>query len=175
MPCDGSIAVVVSDASVAGDLPGAAIRVEAVGTQILERVSWDQGTITHEPQVLGQAAHLWTRTSLRPSDVDLALVYDGFTFNAVSWLEALGFCPIGEAQAWLDGGRRIALDGELPVNPHGGQLSEGRTHGFGFIYEAVKQLRHQADQRQVADATTAVVTTGGGTPSGVLLLQRDRA
>ena len=175
VPCDGSIAVVVSDASVAGDLPGQAIRVEAVGTQILERVSWDQGTITHEPQVLGQAAHLWTRTSLRPSDVDLALVYDGFTFNAVSWLEALGFCPIGEAQAWLDGGRRIALDGELPVNPHGGQLSEGRTHGFGFIYEAVKQLRHQADRRQVVDATTAVVTTGGGTPSGVLLLQRDRA
>ncbi len=122
VPCDGSIAVVVSDASVAGDLPGAAIRVEAVGTQILERVSWDQGTITHEPQVLGQAAHLWTRTSLRPSDVDVALVYDGFTFNAISWLEALGFCPIGEAQAWLDGGRRIAvLDGELSlVSPHGG-------------------------------------------------------
>ncbi len=175
VPCDGSIAVVVSDASVAGSLPGTAIRVEAVGTQILERVSWDQGTITHEPQVLGQAAHLWTRTSLRPADVDLALVYDGFTFNAVSWLEALGFCPLGEAQDWLDGGKRIALGGELPVNPHGGQLSEGRTHGFGFLYEAVKQLRHEADGRQVTDATTAVVTTGGGTPSGVLLLQRDQA
>ena len=175
VPCDASIAVVVSDASVAGDLPGTAIRVEAVGTQILERVSWDQGTITHEPQVLGQAAHLWTRTSLRQADVDLALVYDGFTFNAISWLEALGFCDFGEAQGWLDGGRRIALGGELPVNTHGGQLSEGRTHGFGFVYEAVKQLRHEADGRQVADARTAVVTTGGGTPSGVLLLRRDGA
>ena len=175
VPCDGSIAVIVSDASMAGDLPGTAIRVEAVGTQILERVSWDQDTITHEPQVLGQAAHLWTRTSLRPSDVDLALVYDGFTFNAVSWIEALGFCPLGEAQDWLDGGRRIALDGELPVNPHGGQLSEGRTHGFGFLYEAIKQLRQEAGERQVADAQRAVVTTGGGTPSGVLLLQRDGA
>ena len=102
--------------------------------------------------MLGQAAHLWTRTDLRPRDVDLALVYDGFTFNAVSWIEALGFCALGEAQDWLDGGRRIALDGELPVNPHGGQLSEGRTHGFGFIYEAVKQLRHEAGDRQVADA-----------------------
>jgi len=175
VPCDGSIAVVVSDASVAGDLPGTAVRVEAVGTQILERVSWDEGTITHEPQVLGQSAHLWTRTDLRPADVDLALVYDGFTFNAVSWLEALGFCPLGEAQDWLEGGRRIALDGELPVNPHGGQLSEGRTHGFGFVYEAVQQLRHEADGRQVTGATTAVVTTGGGTPSGVLLLRRDGA
>jgi acetyl-CoA acetyltransferase/uncharacterized OB-fold protein len=175
VPCDASIAVVVSDASVAGDLPHPAIRVDAVGTQILERVSWDQDTVTHEPQVLGQSAHLWTRTSLRPSDVDLALVYDGFTFNAISWIEALGFCGIGEAMEWLDGGRRIALDGELPVNPHGGQLSEGRTHGYGFLYEAVAQLRHEAGERQVTDARTAVVTSGGGTPSGVLLLQRDGA
>jgi acetyl-CoA acetyltransferase len=157
---------------VAGDLPHPAIRVEAVGTQILERVSWDQGTITHEPQVLGQAAHLWTRTSLTPADVDVAMLYDGFTFNAISWLEALGFCGFGEAYEWLDQGRRIALDGELPVNPHGGQLSEGRTHGFGFIYEAMQQLRHDAGERQVAGATIAVVTSGGGTPSGVLLLQR---
>ncbi|MBV9410247.1 MAG: OB-fold domain-containing protein [Acidimicrobiia bacterium] len=172
VPCDASVAVVVSDASVAGDLPKHAVRVEAVGTQILERVSWDQDTVTHEPQVLGQSAHLWTRTSLRPADVDLALVYDGFTFNAVSWLEALGFCGIGEAKDWIDGGHRIALDGDLPVNPHGGQLSEGRTHGFGFLYEAVAQLRGEAEERQVRDAQTAVVTSGGGTPSGVLLLQR---
>jgi acetyl-CoA acetyltransferase len=173
VPCDASIAVVVSDASVAGDLPKPAVRVEAVGTQILERVSWDQGTITHEPQVLGQSAHLWTRTSLRPDDVDIAFVYDGFTFNAISWLEGLGFCGFGEAQDWLDHGRRIALDGDLPVNPHGGQLSEGRTHGFGFIYEAITQLRGDADARQVVGASTAVVTSGGGTPSGVLLLRGD--
>ena len=76
---------------------------------------------------------------------------------------------------WLDGGRRIALDGELPVNPHGGQLSEGRTHGFGFIAEAITQLRHTAGARQVAGARTAVVTSGGGTPSSVLLLRRDGA
>ena len=57
------------------------------------------------------------------------------------------------------------------MNPHGGQLSEGRTHGFGFIYEAITQLRHDAGERQVADARTAVVTSGGGTPSGVLLLR----
>jgi acetyl-CoA acetyltransferase len=173
VPCDASIAVVVSDASAAADLPRPAVRVEAVGTQITERISWDQGTITHEPQVLGQSAHLWTRTDLGPGDVDVALVYDGFTFNAISWLEALGFCGIGEARDWLDGGRRIALGGDLPVNPHGGQLSEGRTHGFGFVYEAMAQLRHEAGERQVPGARTAVVTTGGGTPSGVLLLRRD--
>ena len=173
VPCDGSVAVVVSDAAAAGDLPKPAVRVDAVGTQITERVSWDQDTLTHEPQVIGQSAHLWSRTSMKPADVDLALIYDGFTFNAISWIEALGFCGFGEATDWLDEGRRIALDGDLPVNPHGGQLSEGRTHGFGFIYEAVTQLRHDAGDRQVVDARTAVLTSGGGTPSSVLLLRRD--
>jgi acetyl-CoA acetyltransferase/uncharacterized OB-fold protein len=171
VPCDASIAVVVSDAAVARDLAKPAVRIKAVGTQILERISWDQDTLTHEPQVLGQCAHLWTRTDLRPSDIDVALVYDGFTLNAISWLEGLGFCGIGEAKDWIDAGRRIALDGDIPVNPHGGQLSEGRTHGYGFIHEAVLQLRHEAGDRQVRNAQTAVVTSGGGIPSGVLLLQ----
>jgi acetyl-CoA acetyltransferase len=93
----------------------------------------------------------------------------------ISWIKALGFCGIGEAKDWLDGGRRIAPDGELPVNPHGGQLSEGRTHGFGFIYEAMAQLRHEAGERQVPGARTAVVTSGGGTASGVLLLRGGEA
>jgi acetyl-CoA acetyltransferase len=172
VPCDGAVAVIVSAADVAGDLPHHAVRIEAAGTQILERVSWDQDTVTHEPQVIGQSAHLWSRSALTPADVDVALLYDGFTFNAVSWMEALGFCGFGEAKDWIDGGRRIALGGELPVNPHGGQLSEGRTHGFGFLYEAVTQLRHDAGDRQVPGAEVAVVTSGGGTPSGVLLLTR---
>jgi acetyl-CoA acetyltransferase len=171
VPCDASVAVVVSDASVAADLPRPAVRIEAVGTQVLERISWDQGTLTHEPQVLGQSAHLWTRTDLGPEDVDVALLYDGFTFNCVSWLEGLGFCGLGEAKDFVGDGRRIALDGDLPLNPHGGQLSEGRTHGFGFIHEAVLQLRHAAGDRQVPGVRTAVVATGGGTPSGVLLLR----
>ncbi|MDH3707137.1 MAG: OB-fold domain-containing protein, partial [Acidimicrobiia bacterium] len=69
VPCDASVAIIVSDASVAADLPHRAVRVEAVGTQVTERISWDQDTITHEPQVIGQAAHLWTRTDLTPDDV----------------------------------------------------------------------------------------------------------
>lgn len=171
VPCDASIAIIVSAADAAGDLAQPAVRVEAVGTQVLERISWDQGTLSHEPQVLGQSAHLWTRTDLRPDDVDVALLYDGFTFNCVSWLEGLGFCGLGEAKDFVGDGSRIALDGDLPLNPHGGQLSEGRTHGFGFIHEAVLQLRQAAGERQVADARTAVVATGGGTPSGVMLLR----
>ncbi len=172
VPCDGAMAVVVSDASVAADLQHPAIRIEAAGTQITERLSWDQDTLTHEPQVIGPCTHLWTRTSLTPDDIDVALLYDGFTFNAVTWIEALGFCGFGEASDWIDEGRTIALGGTLPLNPHGGQLSEGRTHGMGFFFEAVTQLRGDAGDRQVAGAQTAVVGTGGGTPSGVAILQR---
>jgi acetyl-CoA acetyltransferase len=174
VPCDAAIAVVVSAKETAGDLRHPAIGFEAAGTQLVERVSWDQSTLAHEPQVLGPAAHLWTRTDLRPSDVDVAELYDGFTFNCLSWLEALGFCGIGEGPEFLDGGKRIALEGEIPVNTHGGQLSHGRTHGFGLLQEAVLQLRHDAGERQVADAEVAVVSTGGLTPASVLLLTRHR-
>lgn len=173
VPCDGAVAVIVSAVDVARDLPQKPIRVEAVGTQIIERLDWDQTTLTHEPQVLGQSAHLWSRTSLRPSDVDVAELYDGFTFNCLSWLEALGFCGIGEARDFLDGGHAIARDGIIPLNTHGGQLSHGRTHGMGLIHEAVTQLRGHAGERQVADAKVAVASSGGLTPSGVLLLRTD--
>ncbi|MER6957130.1 OB-fold domain-containing protein [Streptomyces sp. NPDC000618] len=173
VPCDGATAVVVSAADTVTDLPTPPVRIEAVGTQIVERPEWDQATLTHEPQVLGQAAHLWTRTELRPADVDVALLYDGFTFNCLSWLEALGFCRIGEARDFLDGGKNIARDGVIPLNPHGGQLSHGRTHGMGLLHEAVLQLRGEAGARQVAGARTAVVSSGGLTPGGVLLLRTD--
>jgi acetyl-CoA acetyltransferase len=174
VPCDGSVAVIVSAVDAARDLRRPPVLVEAVGTQITERVSWDQGTVTHEPQVFGPAAHLWSRTDLRPADVDVAELYDGFTFNCLSWLEALGFCGVGEAPAFLDGGARIALDGVIPLNTHGGQLSAGRTHGYGFLHEAVVQLRGDAGERQVRDAEVAVVSAGGGVPGGCLLLTTDR-
>ncbi|WP_068178982.1 OB-fold domain-containing protein [Mycobacterium sp. UM_CSW] len=173
VPCDGAIAVIVSAVDAARDLAKPPVLVEAVGTQIVERLDWDQSTLTHEPQVLGQAAHVWTRTSLRPADVDVAELYDGFSFNCLSWIEALGFCGIGEAKEFLDGGKNIARDGQLPLNTHGGQLSHGRTHGMGLLHEAVSQLRGEAGDRQVTDARVGVVSSGGLTPSGVLLLRAD--
>lgn len=171
VPCDGAVAVVVSAIETAADRPKPPVLVEAAGTAILERLSWDQDTLTHLPQSLGPAAHLWTRTDLIPADVDVALLYDGFTFNALSWLESLGFCGPGEAGGFIDGGRTIAVDGALPLNPHGGQLSAGRLHGYGFVREAMLQLRGEAHGRQVEGARTAVVTAGGGVPSGALLLR----
>ncbi|MET7773435.1 OB-fold domain-containing protein [Nocardia sp. NPDC005366] len=173
VPVDGAVAVIVSAVDAARDLPSTPVFVEAVGTQIMETLSWDQSTLTHLPQSLGPAAHLWSRTDLRPDDVDVALLYDGFTFNALSWLEALGFCEFGGGRDFIDHGRGIAIDGRLPVNPHGGQLSAGRTHGYGFFREAVLQLRGQAPGRQVDSPRVAVVTAGGGVPSGAILLRTD--
>jgi acetyl-CoA acetyltransferase/uncharacterized OB-fold protein len=173
VPCDGAIAVVVSAVDAARDLAKPPVRVEAVGTQLIERVEWDQSTMTHEPQVLGQAAHLWSRSSLRPDDVDVALLYDGFTFNCLSWIEALGFCGIGEAKDFLDGGKNIARDGQLPLNTHGGQLSHGRTHGMGLVREAIIQLRGEGGERQVPGAQVAAVSTGGLATSGVFLFTVD--
>ena len=170
VPCDGSVAIIVSAVDAAADSRHGGIMVDAIGSQLTERPSWDQGTITHEPLVSGPAAHLWSRASLGPDDVDVALLYDGFTFNCLSWIEALGFCGEGEAADFIGDGRRIALDGDLPVNPHGGQLSAGRLHGFGFLREAMLQLRGAAGERQVHDAQVAVVSTGGGAPGGCFLL-----
>jgi acetyl-CoA acetyltransferase/uncharacterized OB-fold protein len=170
--CDGAVAVVISAVDAAADTPHP-VAVEAVGTQITERMEWDQGVLSHEPHVLGPAAHLWTRTSLRPADIDVAELYDGFTFNCLSWIEALGFCEIGEARHFLDGGKNIGRDGALPLNTHGGQLSHGRTHGMGLVHEAITQLRRDAGERQIPDAATALVTTGGLTPGGVILFRCD--
>ncbi|MCH2583151.1 MAG: DUF1592 domain-containing protein, partial [Planctomycetes bacterium] len=74
-------------------------------------------------------------------DVDIVELYDGFSLLTMSWLEALGLVPVGESGPFIEGGQRIARDGELPVNTHGGQLSGGRLHGYGFLHEALLQLR----------------------------------
>lgn len=173
VPMDASIAVIVSAVETAGDLAKPPVLVEAVGTQITERFTWHQSTMSHEPQTLGPSAHLWSRTSLRPADVQVAELYDGFTFNCLSWLEALGFCGIGEGGDFVAGGRNIARDGGIvALNTHGGQLSAGRTHGMGMIHEAVVQLRGEGGARQVEECSVAAVSTGGLAPAGAMLLRR---
>ncbi|HEU5085740.1 MAG TPA: thiolase family protein [Acidimicrobiales bacterium] len=173
-PVDGSTAVIVSRADHAAGLDHPAVGVEAVGTALRGRPSWDQWDDLTTMAARDAGAHLWTRTDLKPSDVDVAELYDGFSFLAMVWLEALGFCGRGEGGPFVEGGHRIALDGELPLNTNGGQLSGGRLHGFGFIHEACLQLRGEAGERQVADAEVAAVANGGGPIAGAMLLTRAR-
>lgn len=173
VPIDGSTAVVVSRAELARDLARPLVRVEAAGSALHGRPSWDQFDDLTTMAARDAAAMLWRRTDLRPSDVDVAELYDGFSFLALSWLESLGFCQPGEGGPFIDGGARIALDGEIPLNTNGGQLSAGRLHGYGFLHEAVVQLRGDGGERQVAGSPeVAIAAAGGGPLAGCLLLTR---
>ncbi|HZE66468.1 MAG TPA: thiolase family protein [Sporichthyaceae bacterium] len=174
VPVDGSTALIVSTAAHAPNTPHGAVRIEAVGTAARGRLSWDQYADLTSMAAQGASDHLWSRTDLRPTDVDVAQLYDGFSILALVWLEALGFCGHGEAGPFLEGGANIALDGRLPLNTNGGQLSGGRLHGYGLLHEAIVQLRHAAGARQVPDAEVALVANGGGPIAGALLLTRHR-
>jgi acetyl-CoA acetyltransferase len=170
-PCDGSTAVIVSHVDYAADAPRPACHVNAVGTALWGRPSWDQFDDPTTMAARDAGASLWQRTDLRPADVDLAQLYDGFSILAMVWLEALGFCGRGESGSFVEDGRAIALDGRLPLNTAGGQLSGGRLHGFGLLHEACLQLRGGAGERQVARRPgVAVVANGGGPIAGCLLL-----
>ncbi|OBI48327.1 acetyl-CoA acetyltransferase [Mycobacterium kyorinense] len=170
VPVDGSIAVVVSAADYARDCPHPAVAVEAVGG------SDGVGGWFHRPDYpkmasSDAAAQMWSRTDLTPSDLDLAELYDGFTFLALAWLEALGICADGEAGPFVEGAERIARDGLLPLNTYGGQLSAGRMHGYWVLHEACLQLRGQAGERQLTRRPeVAVVAAGGGPIAGCMLL-----
>lgn len=173
VPVDGSTAVVVSAVEHAADVDHPVARVEAVGTALRGRPSWDQWDDMTTMPARDAAAHMWSRTDLRPEDVDVAELYDGFSWLAMAWLEALGFCGRGESGPFVENGKRIALEGELPLNTHGGQLSAGRLHGYGFVHEAVVQLRGDGNDRQVPDQPeVAVVANGGGPVAGTVLLTR---
>ncbi|MHB8466795.1 MAG: thiolase family protein [Acidimicrobiales bacterium] len=175
VPADGSTAVIVSAADHAADAPNKTVTIEAVGTALRGRPSWDQFDDMTTMSARDAAASMWERTSLTPADVDIAELYDGFSFLTLCWLEALGFCGRGEGGPFIEGGHRISSAGELPVNTHGGQLSAGRLHGFGFIHEAVVQLRGDGGERQVPKPVeVAAVANGGGPIAGCMLLTRDR-
>ena len=174
VPVDGSTALIVSRTDAARDLRRPPLRVEAVGSAIRDRPSWDQWDDLTTMALRDAAAMLWSRTDLRPPDVDVAELYDGFSFIALAWLEALGFCAKGEGGPFIEGGERIALDGEVPLNTQGGQLSAGRLHGFGFLHEACVQLWGEGGERQVQNAPeVAVAAAGGGPLGGCVLLVRD--
>ena len=167
---DASTVLIVSAGGAIGEVSCTPIRIAAMAGTV-ERHSWDQAEWM---ACYPTGTDLWKRTDYKAADVDTAQLYDGFSFQALAWLEALGFCGVGEGGQFIEGGKRIALNGELPLNTFGGQIGAGRLHGFGFAHEAVVQLRGRGGARQIpGDPRVAVCASGGGPLATALLLARD--
>jgi acetyl-CoA acetyltransferase len=167
---DASTVIIVSAGDALDEIKCQPIRIAAsAGT--VERLSWDQAEWM-ACYATGKA--LWQNTDYTVKDVDTVQLYDGFSFQALAWLEGLGFCEVGEGGRFIEGGQRISLNGELPFNTFGGQIGAGRLHGFGFAHEAVTQLRGKGGARQIKKQPhVAVAASGGGPLATALLLTRD--
>ncbi len=170
-PVDSASAVIYTAEDRARDWNKKPVWVEAatcssVGT------SFDQLDM-NENSPFHAASELWKRTDLTPEDVDCAQLYDGFTIIVFQWLEALGFCKLGEAGPFIEAGN-TRLGGSLPVNTDGGACNVGRRHGANFCIESVRQLRGECGPRQVPDAEVAVWANAVGPFSGAVLMTKDR-
>ncbi|WP_026639522.1 thiolase [Bordetella petrii] len=162
---------------------------DGAGAYVLVRADRARDT-RHKPvYVLGNSTACWNRqissmhdltvtaaqqsgriafemSGLKPADIDVLELYDAFTINTILFLEDLGFCKKGEGGSFVSGGA-IAPGGRLPVNTNGGGLScvHPGMYGIFILIEAVRQLRGNCGERQVANAQTAVVHGNGGTLS----------
>ena len=153
---DGAGAVIVTTAERARDLPQPPVYVLGMGNacRFGELTYAVPITTTAAPEAARRA---FAMAGVTAPDIDFAELYDCFTPVVVMTLEDYGFCAKGEGGAFVEGSR-IELGGELPVNTHGGLLSQAHIGGMLHITEAVTQLRHQAGDRQVADAEVGVVS-----------------
>ena len=108
-----------------------------------------------------------------PQDITVAPLVDCYAPLVPMQLEELGFCDRGEGTAFCDGGDRIRLGGQLPLNTSGGSLGEGNMSGMNHVVEAVRQIRGTSTA-QVKDAGLALVATGAGGPASGLILGGSR-
>lgn len=166
LPVDGADAFVLTSAERAKAMPHPPVLVHATATGMVGENTEDQlrSLERHGQHVV--VAQLKAKSDFWLDDVDVYYPYDGFTFITAAWIENTGWCKPGEAgrflrDHWVDGENRVLINGRVPINSHGGSLSEGATRGTGHVREAVAQLRGEAGARQVEGARTALVTPGG--------------
>jgi acetyl-CoA acetyltransferase len=162
---DGAVAVVVVPSERAKDLRHRPVHVQGAawggGVSIVNNGHTD---LSDSPARL-IAPRLWDAAGVGPSDIEFAELYDCFTYNVLSQIEGYGFAEPGGVPDMLADGA-FARTGSLPLNTHGGLLSEGYLHGMNHVYEAVEQIRGEAGHRQVERHDLALVTGQLGYVSG---------
>ncbi|MDP1632682.1 MAG: thiolase family protein [Caulobacter sp.] len=175
MPIDGAMAVVITTAERAADLPGKRVLVEATANAIAGKSDFFfQAFDTYDSYRL-LIQRLWDKTGYGIDDMDLVNIYDGFSSLALEWIEA-AFDVRGEAgrlleDSWDAKTGRLLFNGRIPMSTHGGNLGEGRVQGFGHVMEAVRQLRGDAGSRQIAGAQRVLVTNGNNPVNAGMILR----
>ncbi len=169
---DGGAAAVLVSAERAKDLRSKPVWILGSGetTSHMLTSQWDDLTVG-PAAVSGPLA--FARAGVSPSDVDVAEIYDAFTYMLLLTLEDLGFCPKGEGGGFVEKGS-LRLGGELPTNTDGGGLSACHPgqRGLFLLVEAARQLRGECGSRQVPGARIACVSGTGGwfCSSGTMIL-----
>ena len=159
---DGGVALIVSSVERARDLKQAGVRVAGTsqfhsqGAHIM--FDYYHADLTYYADAARCATALYEQSGLKPSDIDVALLYENFSPIVFILLEASGFCGRGEAKDFIKSGA-CELTGSLPLNPHGGLLGEGYIHGVNNLLEAVRQIRGTA-ANQVSGAENVFVSSG---------------
>lgn len=157
---DGAAAIIVTTAERARDRRSAPVYLTGMGRANNSRGPF-HGDHMIELGARESGAQAFQMAGLTPKDIDVAQIYDCFTYIALATLEDYGFCKKGEGGPFVASGA-IALGGEIPTNTSGGMLSEGYVEGMLQITEAVRQLRGECGERQVKDAEAAIVSGNGG-------------